>query len=248
MARSRNEVIAKTLGEMAFDGRDGCGCQGCFAMIFFSLVAITWIGAHRHQIVKTAVVVVGVASAAVLAREGLRRMHFARKGALADGPVPLAQVAPGFVHTAGLIGIAAAPLSAPLASAPCVFFRVTVTDDGLPLFEARSADELVLEDGADAKLTVKLDAAKWQLDRTYEVDSFPNAPHPALDAYLRERGLSPRGVTHACVEWIAPHELVFVRGRVTQIGEDAEGYRTRDRATLVMTAETIALHEAPKDA
>jgi len=241
----------ETLGAVGTGVAEGCagsGCQGCFAIVFVVLFTIGWIGAHRHQIVKAGALGVGAASVAVLAREGLRRLRRRRvQREEKDGPVPLAQIAPGLVHTAGLVGIHAPPIEVPLEGAPCVFYRIVLTDDGIPLFETRSADAIVLEDGAGATLTVKLDGATWKLDRAFEAASTRDVPNVALDKYLAERGLSARGAVYARVEWIAPHELVFARGHVARVGEDVQDYRTSEHATFVMTGATIALHEAPQD-
>ena len=243
-------LIVETAAEMAFNGRDGCGCQGCMTMVFVLLVLTALISAHRHELVRAAAIGIGGVSALFLAREALRRTSSPRKKrskpVLTDLPTPLAKIAPGVVHTAGLVGMNQTPFPVPLEGAPCVFFRVAITDDGSPLLDTRSSDEIVLEDGAGAALTVKLDDAKWNLERVHEIDSLPSAPNAMLDKYLEDRGLAARGVVHARVDWIAPHELVFVRGTVAQIGEDAADYRTSERASFVMTAATIALHEAPK--
>jgi hypothetical protein len=154
----------------------------------------------------------------------------------------------------------AAPIHAPLGAPPCVFFRIVIEPldhPGAAIFEARSADEIVLEDGSGAKVVVRLDGAAWRVKRRHEIISSPSAPDEHVVTYLAERGIhgdrdgglrppspqeaSPRIAAlrsaildhpvRAYVEWIAPHELVFVRGFTR--GADVQpssDYRTSEAA------------------
>ena len=162
-----------------------------------------------------------------------------RERAVGGLPMPLADIEPGAVHTAGLVGFTEEPRHAPLGAPPCVFYRIVVESNGAILFEGRSADEITLGDGSTAHVVVHLDGATWRVSRCHEMESSPEAPNDEVVRYLTERGLPSEHAVRIRVEWIAPHELVFVRGTATRETEALarpSEYRSADRAHLEMRA------------
>jgi hypothetical protein len=215
----------------------GCGYAAYPALLLVAFLVLTvlWMAMHRHALETAAVVVIEVGLAALLVRELVRRYPARAKRLDPSGvPVPLAEVTAGVVHTAGIVGFFGQPLNGPLGTPPSMFYRVLVeaTDRHPPevLFEGRSADEIVLEDGSGAKIVVKLDGARWLIDRYHAADD------AAVGAYLAERGLDTTRPVRVRVQWIAAHELVYVRGAVRSVGEDDAGYRTSERARLEMAS------------
>jgi len=229
-------------GDQNRDG--GCGCI-VFALVMFvscGVLGVAFVLVHLHQIKVAVGVTVAVFSAAVLAREGLRRLPARRRSAAtAKGalPTPLASIEPGLASVAGLVGFTEQPRNAPLGAPHCVFYRVLVSRFDQPeeiLFESRSADAITLEDGAGAKVVVQLDGATWRMTRFHRRDTGLD-PSGEVAQFLAERGVAVSGPTAVRVEWIAPHELVFVRGVAKRIGDDSPGdYRTTHEAHFEMAA------------
>ncbi len=156
--------------------RRGSGCFLIAVGLFFALVlafsALVWMLQHKRQI-EIVVFFAFVGAGGWFAR-GYVAPLFARRSRpdASAAPMLLAQAKPGPVHTTGLVGVSAAPLHAPLGAPPCAFFRIVVDSPNHPgrvLFEARSADELVLDDGGGNKLVVHLDGAKWLVQRCHEM-------------------------------------------------------------------------------
>ncbi|HEY2368460.1 MAG TPA: hypothetical protein VGH87_18815 [Polyangiaceae bacterium] len=155
-------------------------------------------------------------------------------------PTPIAKLVPGvLVDTTGIVVSEKheAPLGAPL----CAFHRVRVTDGaGAIVFESQSHDDLVLDDGSGMRLVVSLDHAEWRLPEHHRDLA---SPDEELAAYLRERGVEARGDLRAVVTWIAPRDVVFVRGRVHEAEASTPAdYRVSEAPTLMhMTATVIGL-------
>jgi hypothetical protein len=148
----------------------------------------------------------------------------------------------------GLIGVKDAPRRAPLDGPMCVFYRVSVEPLEGPeaTHEIRSADVLTLEDGGGNEVVVHLANATWKLTHALELQSSPQDPRETVTQFLAERGLPHADPVRVRLEWIAPHELVFVRGTVTESRASDEGYRVSERARFVMESTpsspvTIAL-------
>jgi hypothetical protein len=228
----------------------GCGGIVLLAIVGpIAFVACVY-GSQHRSFVPAAMAVVGCAALAVLGREVLRRWPpRERRVDRSAEPVPLADLEPGRVLTAGLVGVGTEPKPAPFGAPPCVFYRVVIELDDPPggvLYEGQSADELVLEDGAGAKVIVHLEGAKWKLRRSRDLVSTPATPHEDVVAFLASRGLPVSQPVRACVEWLAPHELVYVRGRVEETHEGTTGYRSvetsrRDMASTATEPLIIAL-------
>lgn len=155
-------------------------------------------------------------------------------------PTPIAKLAPGaLVDTAGIVVSEKheAPLGAPL----CAFHRVRVTNaKGDVVFETQSHGELVLDDGSGMHLAVSLEDAEWRLPEHHRDLA---SPDEALVTYLRERGVEARGQLRAVVTWIAPRDVVFVRGRVLEAEAHAPAdYRASEAPDVMrMTATVIGL-------
>jgi hypothetical protein len=156
-------------------------------------------------------------------------------------PTPIAKLVPGaLVDTAGIVVSEKheAPLGAPL----CAFHRVRVTNakGDVVVFETHSHVELVLDDGSGTRLSVSLEDAEWRLPEHHRDLASPDAE---LDAYLRERGVPSKGALRAVVAWIAPRDVVFVRGRVLPPEEAAPSdYRMSEAPAITkMTATVISL-------
>jgi hypothetical protein len=219
------------------DRRIGCGgraVSGCFviALPIVIFISILWFARHTREVVLGACVVaaIGVIYVARGSLLGLGQKP-KRKDASAL-PTPLADVQPErLTHTAGLVGIHAEPHRTPLDAPPSVFYRVVIEHGGAIVFEGRSADVLMLEDGSGGKLAVHLDGAKWLVKRRHELTSSPSAPNTHVVTYLAERGIEVSGAVHAYVEWVTPHELVFVHGMTRAPARPVESdYRTSEAA------------------
>ncbi len=77
-----------------------------------------------------------------------------------------------------------------------------------------------------------LDGVKWLVERQHDVVSSALAPEEHVAKYFGERGLSFPDTVRVRVTWIAPHELVFVRGVARGAAPEGEaGYRTSDART-----------------
>jgi hypothetical protein len=155
-------------------------------------------------------------------------------------PTPIAKLLPNvLVDTTGIVVSEKheAPLGAPL----CAFHRVRVTNakDEL-VFETQSHGELILDDGSGVHLAVSLEHAEWRLPEHHRDLA---SPDEELTEYLRERGIEPRGDLRAVVAWIAPRDVVFVRGRVQEPETIAPAdYRTSEAPDVMrMTATVIGL-------
>ena len=221
-------------------GNDGCGClvYGVLGVVF----AVSYVVAHARQIRLAVIIGVCVFCGVVVVREVLRRIPPRRSpastvaGAL---PTPLAEIKPGIASVAGLVGFSEQPRNAPLGAPHCVFYRVLVSrfdDPDKVVFESRSADAITLEDGAGAKVVVQLDGAKWRMTRFHRRDTGLD-PSGEVAQFLAERGVAVTGPMNVRVEWIAPHELVFVRGLAKRLGDDSPGdYRTTHEAHFEMAA------------
>jgi hypothetical protein len=181
----------------------------------------------------------GLLSIGFVVREAVVRPRRASRADASALPVPLADVKPGPVHTAGLVGVGDVAKHAPLGAPLCTFYRVVVEalhEPGKVLFEGRSADDITLDDGSGTKLTVHLDSAKWLVSRKRERVSLWSSPDADVVQFLTERGLSCAPV-RVRVEWVGPHELVFVRGVAKETLDGSDGYRTRGHRTLEMDKE-----------
>ena len=225
---------------------------GCFFFVVamvLAFVVLVWLFHHRRQ-VEVVLFFAFLAGAGFFAR-GYVTPLFQRREKLdaSAAPTPLAAMKPGPVHTTGLVGISAPPLHAPLGAPPCAFFRIIVEGEGRVLFESRSADELVLDDGGGNKLLVRLDGAKWLFHRWHEM----SADDEHVAAYFAERGLRFDQPVRVRIGWIAPHELVFVRGvaRETASAPVEVDYRTSEATSPLEIASTpdrpvlIALEPIP---
>ncbi len=217
-----------------YHGGRNSGCLWLTVGLLVVLFSFVWIIHHKRQV--ELIVFVGLLGGAAYLGRGYVTPLFARRGPRPDAsatPTPLAQVKPGSVHTAGLVGLGAPPVHAPLGAPPCVFFRVLIEpmlQPGNVLFEARSADELVLDDGMGKRVVVRLDGARWLVERQHEIISSNVSPDEGLSSYLAERGLRFDWPVRARVMWIAPHELVFVRGVAREAGAAPQvlSYRTSE--------------------
>lgn len=157
-------------------------------------------------------------------------------------PTPLADLlANAATHTTGLVGVGAEPVVAPLGGQPCAWFRCRVEDieRGEVLYAACSADDIVLDDGQGARVRVHVDGATFKFSRSLVLDSPPHERNGLVARFLAERGIddTDRNV-RATLEWIMPHELVFVRGFVTpsssELGMGA--YRSGEKTELCILA------------
>ncbi len=208
------------------------------AVVFFTILGFVLAYGRAIIAFAGAGVAVGVAVHANRARIArLLSPAAAPRGLL---PTPIAKLAPGvLVDTTGIVVSEKheAPLGAPL----CAFHRVRVTNAaGAIVFESQSHDDLVLDDGSGMRLVVSLEHAEWRLPEHHR-DLV--TPDEELAAYLRERGVEAHGELRAVVTWIAPRDVVFVRGRVrgAEASEPAD-YRVSDAPALMhMTAIAIAL-------
>ena len=230
-----------TYREAEAEAELGClGCVGIFLLLPLVVGVTYWLSRHGRQIAAAGAVSLGLV-ALYLARESIAgALRRARGGKAIDPsaqPERLADVAAGrATHTAGLVASAERHVT-PFAHDPCAYYRVVVErTDGAVVLEVRSSDDLALTDGSGASVLVPLAGARWVSPRHLELVSSPSAPHEGLDAWLRERGVAREGEVRARVEWIEPHELVFVRGFVTSAGEDASDYRGAERARLEIRA------------
>ncbi len=248
-----------TIEDRSYRHRRGLGCGAILVFfpvfLFLFLLTFVWVLHHRRQL--EVVIFVGlVATVAWLAR-GYVTPYFrlaSPKDANAP-PTTLAEVKEGLVHTTGLaFGVTAPVLHDPIYGTPCVFFRVVVEPVDRPgtiLFESRSADEIVLDDGSGNRVVVRLDGAKWLVQRQHDVVSSPVAPEEHVAKYFAARGLAFPDSVRVRVIWIAPHELVFVRGVARAASAQGEaGYRTSEAtAPLVIAADAhpvvIALEAIP---
>ena len=227
--------------------RSGCGCYSAVMAIVLSLMALAWLVAHRRQ-VEVAVFVACVGTAGYLARRPILGLFERHEHLDATAvPVPLAKLEPGKpTHTAGLVGLGAAPLHPPFGAPPCAWYRVFVEPAGQPgthLFASRSADDLVLEDGMGARLAVRIDGARWLIRRRHELVSSPEEPNPQLLSFLAERGIADPGCAlRAYVEWIGPRELVFVRGLVRDAAQASDDYRVNATGPAL---ELVATEKGP---
>jgi hypothetical protein len=219
------------------DSDEGFGCWPVVAFVtliaLFLLAAIVFgfLRVHGKQIV------IGLASiAAVVAVVYAAMMRTSQGPKLGGLPMPLADIKPGVVHTAGLVGFSDPPRNAPFGAPPCVFYRVVVEENDKLVFEGRSVDAIQLGDGASAKLVVHLDGATWQLGRAHDATS------DEVQQYLASRGLPAHPGVRVRVEWVAPHELVFVRGTVSEQRTAASSeYRSTEGVLLEMKAPVIGL-------
>jgi hypothetical protein len=239
---------AKTIGIGVLEFFAQTGCQGCLVTVFLVLFAVTWTLTHRQQImhggvsVLVATVIVGGGYFALTYAQRRRAERPPKPRDPSAGPMPLAQVEPGKnVHTTGLVH-PPQTVRTPFDDEACAFYRITIETANAPhstVYSARSADELLLDDGGGATLIVKLDDARWKLGREQLVTDEPVA------RYAGDRGVTSEHALRARVESIGLHELVFVRGDVARIGEgDADpSYRTSHKVALVMTKATIALDD-----
>jgi hypothetical protein len=218
-----DDAIARRDRDLRFDA----GCFLAVVAMVFVIAALLWIVRHRRQ-VEIVMFFAFLAGGGWLARGYVTPLFRRRKPDLSPPPTPLADLKPGAVHTTGLVGVSAPALHAPLGAPPCAFFRIVVDSPSHPghvLFEARSADELVLDDGGGNKLVVHLDGVKWLVHRFHEMSSADEH----VVAYLAERGLRFDQPVRVRVMWIAPHELVFVRGVAREASQALEaGYRTSE--------------------
>ena len=227
--------------------RMGCGCYSAVIAIVLSLMVLAWLVRHRRQ-VEIGAFVACIGAAGYLARQPiLERLKRSKPLDATAVPVPLASVEAGKpTHTAGLVGLGAAPLHPPFGAPPCAWYRVFVEpagQPGVPLFSSRSADDLVLEDGMGAQLTVRIDGAKWLVQRRHEIASSPEDPDPQLLSFLAERGIADPGCAlRAYVEWIGPRELVFVRGLVRDAPHASDDYRAN---AAVRAVELVATEKGP---
>lgn len=204
--------------------------------------------------IGVAFVGLAVCFALVALYERLRRAREFDKSAV---PVALADVKIGqATHTTGLVGIRGETHHAPLgAPSVCVFHRVVVenVETGTIVLDTRSSDELVLEDGVGARLHVHLDGARLLFARHHEVVSSPEVADVLVVQFLAERGIEVNFPVRARVEWIAPRELVFVRGVAREGAPGEAGYRTSARSELEMHAAPnepviVSLDELPESA
>jgi hypothetical protein len=239
------DVDFDTYGYRYGYGRRGSGC-GCLTLAFFGAIGTLWLAvwlfAHRHQI-ELVVAVGGFSTAIYLMRAPIvRAFHHARGVDPTAVPVALAAVKAGApTHTAGLVGIGAESYHAPLgAPSKCVFHRVVVEriHPHQVILEARSSDDIVLDDGMGARIRVHLDGVAWSFARKHEITSSPEVQDPLVAQFLAERGIRVDFPVHVIVEWIAPHELVFVRGIVRESAPPSAGadYRTSEHTELEMRA------------
>jgi hypothetical protein len=210
------------------------------AVIMF-VVLVSWTYSHRRGVALAFTgLMVGWIALDVLRRRA-RRPEQPRK--ITDDSVPLGTITPGMVHTMGLVH--ADERHAPLASVVCVFYRVVVDTGHEPnnvIYEGRSADELTLDDGVGTSLVVHLDRATWSFERCFDIEYLPDAPNEAVQKYLAERQLPTDKPLRVRVQWIGPHELLFVRGFVPGgAPKEPAGYRTSERAPFEMRAS----HEHP---
>jgi len=219
--------------------RQGCGCAAFIAVVMIACVAYVWVMTHRAQVVTT-IALVAVFGALYVFRAKLdpTRWKRARASDPRAMPVPLANVHAGqTVHTTGMVR-AAEVLHAPLGGQPCAWFRVRVLDaDRNLLAELRSSDTFEIGDGGEAKLTVSAVGAEITLRNVHELESSVARRDEAVVAFLVERNLATTAhEVVVTIDWIAPHELVFVRGPVTEssasLGEGA--YRGAEKTALVM--------------
>ncbi len=217
------------------DRRVGCGRRavtGCFvvALPIVIFISIFWFARHMRE-VAFGVCIVAAAGVVYAARGSLLGVGQKPKRKDASAlPTPLADVqSERLTHTAGLVGIHTQPHRTPLDAPPSVFYRVVIEQEGTIVFEGRSADVLMLEDGTGGKLAVHLDGAKWLVKRRHELASSPSAPNAHVVNYLEERGIKIDGAVYAYVEWVAPHELVFVHGMTRAPAPRVESdYRTSE--------------------
>ncbi len=244
--------------EWKYEQAKGCGCGvGAIVACVVFIFTVVWMGSHAKQV--HALIAVACACVALwLARAPLRAMfHRARGLDPTAVPVPLASVKVGEpTHTTGLVGIGEKPHHAPLgAPAMCVFHRVVI--EGIEsrkiVIEVRSSDDLVLEDGMGARVRVHLDGARLLFTRHHDLVSSPEVVDPLIAQFLAERGIEVDHPVRARVEWIAPHELVFVRGVVKESTTGEAGYRTSERTDLEMRAAPgepvlVSLEELSKSA
>jgi hypothetical protein len=208
------------------------------AVVFFAVLGFVFAHGRAFAIFIGTGVVVGVAIHANRAR--IARFFGPRPAPHGLLPTPIAKLLPGvLVDTTGIVVSERheAPLGAPL----CAFHRVRVTNaHGEVVFETQSHGELVLDDGSGMRLSVSLEHAEWRLPEHHRDLA---SPDEELVTYLRERGVEAKGELRAVVAWIAPRDVVFVRGQVLESKDDAPAdYRTSEApAPMKMTATVISL-------
>jgi len=208
------------------------------AVAFFSVLGFVFAHGRAFAVFAGSGVVVGVVVYTNRAR--IARLVGPAPAARGLLPTPIAKLVPGvLVDTTGIVVSEKheAPLGAPL----CAFHRVRVTNEnGDVVFESQSHDDLVLDDGSGMRVVVSLDHAEWRLPEHHRDLATPDEE---LLAYLRERGVEASGALRAVVTWIAPRDVVFVRGYVREADDTAAGgYRTSDAPELMrMTATVIGL-------
>lgn len=212
------------------------------AVLFFTLLAFVFANGRAILGIVGGGVVVGV----VLHANRARIARFFGPAPVPHGlmPTPIAKLAPSadvLVDTTGIVVSEKheAPLGAPL----CAFHRVRVTNDetGALVFETQSHDDLVLDDGSGVHLVVSLEHAEWRLPEHHRDLA---SPDEELATYLRERGVEARGDLRAVVTWIAPRDVVFVRGhvRAPETTSTPADYRMSDAPDVMhMTATVIGL-------
>ncbi len=154
---------------------------------------------HDYQLLKAGALVVGVASTAVLTRETLRRM----KWLLEQSRSPMVRCRSRADHAGrrahGRSRRHRSHARSRAARRRAVRFlshrrdrRRRAARRNAICGDARSRRRRRREISC-----VKLEGAKWKLDRTCEIDSLPNRPNVALDKFLADRGLTARGEERA---------------------------------------------------
>ena len=208
------------------------------AVAFFTVLGFVFAHGRAFAVFLGSGVAVGVVVYTNRAR--IARLFAPAPAPLGLLPTPIAKLVPGvLVDTTGIVVSEKheAPLGAPL----CAFHRVRVTNErGDVVFESQSHDDLLLDDGSGVRLVVSLEHAEWRLPEHHRDLA---SPDEELLAYLRERGVEASGELRAIVTWIAPRDVVFVRGHVRE-SEDAapSGYRASEGPLVMrMTATVIGL-------
>jgi hypothetical protein len=219
----------------------GCAFMALMGVAVAIFIAIVFVITRDRAVAGAGAAGLAVIAAVLLRRSMRSKADAAPRSDPTAVPVPLADLQPGrAAHTAGLVAASVHP--GPLGAPDCVFHRVVVTD-GDPdrvVYDARSADEIVLDDGGGAELVVPLAGAQWLgPPRAREIASSPEAPDDPVASYLLSRGVRVDGAVRARIEWIAAHELVFVRGLVREVAKSpGGGYRAVERRRLELAPAT----------
>lgn len=230
------------LGSGSNDPRSGCGCAAALAMVFLVLVAASFVMHHKRQ-VEVAVVLLGLMVLAYAARRHLNPQRWlSRNGpAVAVAPRPLANVVPGGpVFTMGIVAAKGEHPAIPFSSGTCAWSRVRITVDGTLVGDVRTADAIVLDDGAGAAVEVDVSDPDIAMKTTAAYASTVDAPHREVLDYCAERGLAKgRTDIDVVVDWLPLQEILFVRGRVVDAGESTNdgAYRASDRTKLRIVAD-----------